>query len=332
MKDEKPIRIGLIGAGTVADYGHLPAISRATDIELVMVADISRSHLKRAREKFGARGTTDYHKLLGTADLDAVSICTPVETHSRIAKDALEAGKHVLCEKPLASNVEDCWSMVEAADATDRVFAVDLHLRLSEDMMAAKDHIEAGRIGSLEILRFIMNWGAHGISGEKGERRAAFMRTGGPMLDNGVHFFDLMYWLSGSEIEKMVVEGQWVEEEYKYPGHVISITRLESGVLALHEMSFVFGHTTKDLPASSRIEIIGSDGVISGGNLFTSEGTQALPVGGKKRFDRVYAEFARCIRSGSQQDSSLATARDGAKATEASLRATRLAMEGKDDG
>jgi predicted dehydrogenase len=329
MVGKETIKIGLIGAGTVADYGHLPAINRLPDLELAMIADISRANLRRAREKFGVKGTLDYTKLLEKSDIDAVSICTPVETHRRIAEDALASGKHVLCEKPLASTAEDCWELVKAVQASDSVFAVDLHLRLSEDMMAAKDHIDAGRIGKLEVLRFIMNWGAHGTRGEKGERRAAFMRTGGPMLDNGVHFFDLMYWLSGSEIESMVVEGQWVEEEYEYPGHVISISRLKSGVLTIHEMSFVYGHTTKDLPASSRIEIIGDDGVISGGNLYTSEGTQSLPVGGRKRFDRVYAEFARCIRSGSQMDSPLATAEDGARATEASLRANQLAMEGR---
>lgn len=80
------------------------------------MADISRSHLRRAREKFGVQGTLDYHKLLSRKDVDAVCICTPVETHRRIAEDALEAGKHVLCEKPLASTIEDSWAIVKAVE------------------------------------------------------------------------------------------------------------------------------------------------------------------------------------------------------------------------
>jgi predicted dehydrogenase len=262
-------------------------------------------------------------------DVEAVSICTPVETHREIAEDALEAGKHVFCEKPLAGTAEDCQAIVEAAKRSSGFLAVDFHLRLSEDMLAAKKHIDSGDIGELQILRFIMNWACHGIHGAAGERRARFMKAGGPMLDNGVHFFDLALWLSGSDIVRMAAEGQWVEPQYEYPGHVVSMSRLKSGVLALVEMSFVFAHTTKDLPASSRMEIVGSDGVIASGNLYTPQGQTQLPAGGKKRFDRVYAEFLGCVRSGELEGSPLATAQDGAKATEASLQAIELATRAR---
>jgi myo-inositol 2-dehydrogenase/D-chiro-inositol 1-dehydrogenase len=252
-----------------------------------------------------------------------------VETHRQIAEDALAADKHVFCEKPLAGTVEDCQAIAESARNAGTVFGIDFHLRLSEDMAAAKRHIEKGEIGKLEILRFVMNWGCHGVHGAKGERRANFMRTGGPMLDNGVHFFDLVRWLSGSEIVHMTAEGQWVENEYEYPGHVVSVSRLGSGVLALVEMSFVYGHTTKDMPASSRMEMIGSEGVIADGRVYTPAGEILLPQGGRKRFDRIYEEFLGCVRSGTQKGSPLASADDGARATEASLEAIRIAMEGR---
>jgi predicted dehydrogenase len=323
------IKLGLIGAGTVADYGHLPAIAASPAAELVIVADISRQNLRRAREKLGVRGTLDYHKLLAMEQIEAVSICTPVDTHRQIAEDALAAGKHVFCEKPLAATEADCDAIVKAAGDSDRVFAVDFHLRLSEDMLASKKHIDVGDIGDLEVLRFVMNWGCHGTQGGAGRRRASFMKTGGPMLDNGVHFFDLARWLSGAEIESMTAQGQWVEEEFEYPGHVISTSRLSSGVLALIEMSFVYGHTTRDLPASSRMEIIGSRGVIADGRVYTPEGHTPLPRGGKKRFDRIYAEFLRCVQEGTMSGSTLAGAVDGARATQASLKAIALAMESR---
>ncbi len=323
------VKLGLVGAGTVADYGHLPAIAASPAVELLMVADISRQNLKRARDKFGVKGTLDYRKLLAMEEIDAVSICTPVDTHREIAEAALAAGKHVFCEKPLAPTDADCEAIVRAARESDRVFAVDFHLRLSEDMLAAKRHIDDGEIGSLQVLRFVMNWGCHGTQGEAGRRRASFMRSGGPMLDNGVHFFDLTRWLSAAEIDSMMAKGQWVEEEFEYPGHVISTSRLTSGVLALVEMSFVYGHTTKDLPASSRMEIIGSRGVVADGRVYTADGHTPIPRGGKKRFDRIYAEFLRCVRQGTMSGSPIAGAIDGARATQASLKAISLAMEGR---
>ena len=326
---QRKVRMALIGAGTVANYGHLPAMTRNPDIELVGVADLSKYRLAKVKEKFGVPGSTDYHKFLRMEDLDAVSICTPVDSHRIIAEESLKAGKHVFCEKPLASTIQDCWTIVDTVRETGLVFAVDLHLRLSDDIIAVKKHLSAGDLGRLEILRFVMNWACHGTKGKMGRRRAAFMRVGGPIVDNGVHFFDLVRWLSGSEIGKMWSEGQWVEEEFEYPGHVISVSRLESGVLALVEMSFVFGHKTKDLPSSSRIEVIGSEGVVTNGILYTPKGHLQLPSSSGKRFDRAYAEFVSCVRKGSMEKSPLAGAYDGAKATEAALRALEIAVKNK---
>ena len=329
---EDVIGIGLIGAGTVAGYGHLPAIAARDDTRLVMIADISERNLKTACEKYGAEGTLDYEELLDRDDIDAISICTPVDTHREIAEAALEAGKPVFCEKPLASTVEDCWAIVDAEKRTGGFLAVDFHLRLSEDIVETKRHIESGDIGELEVLRFIMNWGCHGIRGEEGRRRARFMRTGGPILDNGVHFLDLARYLSGLEITDIGSEGQWVEPQFRYPGHVICTTRLNKSVLCLVEMSYVYGHTTKDQPSSSRIEIIGSDGAIADGKVYTPEGSTQLPIARGKRFDRIYDEFLRIVRTGDHWGSPIATAEDGAKATEAALEALRLAMEGKPTG
>lgn len=324
------VRFGLIGAGTVADYGHLPALSSMPEAELVLVADVSKENLARASEKFGVSGTSDYHELLERSDIEAVSICTPVETHRRIAVDAAKAGKAVLCEKPLANTAEDAQAIVEAVKETGVIFAVDYHLRVTETYMAVKSAIDSGKIGRLEVMRFVLNWGCHGIKGPMGERRANFMRTGGPMLDNGVHFFDLVHWYSGSEVDEIVAEGQWVEPEFEYPGHVIALARMKSGALAMLEMSFVYGHTTKDKPNADAHEVIGSDGVIDGKRIYTREGFEQLPASEEgKRFDRVYGELIRCIRCGSMEGSPLAKAEDGAKAAEAAIRAVEAAMSRK---
>jgi predicted dehydrogenase len=322
-----PIGWGLIGAGTVANYGHLPAITSSPDVELLLVADISQPNLARACDKFGVAGVADYRQLLAREDIQAVSICTPAETHREIAEAALAAGKAVLCEKPLAATVADARAVAEAASRAGAIFAVDFHLRLTQRSQAIKAALRRGDIGEVAVMRFVMNWACHGVEGEAGARRARFMEAGGPMLDNGVHFFDLAAWYSEAQVAGVVAEGQWVEPQFEFPGHVVALARMSSGALAMVEMSFVYGHTTPTLPATGAHQILGTDGVITDTEIHTRRGAEPLPeVKEAKRFDRVYAEVARCFRAGTMADSPLATAEDGARATEASIAAVEDAL------
>ena len=111
----------------------------------------------------------------------------------------------MLCEKPLAATPEDAQAIADAADRAGAVFAVDFHLRLTQRCLAVKEALDRGDIGDLQVMRFVMNWACHGVEGEAGARRARFMEVGGPMLDNGVHFFDLVRWYSGAEVASIVL-------------------------------------------------------------------------------------------------------------------------------
>ena len=323
-----PVRFGLIGAGTVADYGHMPALTSLPDTELVLVADISEANLARAKDRFGVEGVLDYRALLARDDIEAVSICTPADAHREIAEAAITAGEAVLCEKPLAHTIADVRAIADAARRAGCIFAVDLHRRMTKRCQAVREAVARGEIGELQIMRFVMDWACHGIEGPDGERRARFMRVGGPMLDNGVHFFDSVRWYSGAEVASVVAQGQWVEPQFEFPGHVVALARMTNGVLAMVEMSFVYGHTVPAdaRPSISNEELIGADGVITSSHIYNHRGATPLPPEQGKQFSAVYAEFARCVRADTMEASPLATAEDGAQATEASLAAIEDAM------
>ena len=114
------LRIGIIGCGGIANGKHMPALSKLKDVEMVAFCDIVEERAQKAAKEYGAEGAqvfTDYRELL-KLDLDVVNVLTPNKSHSPITVDALEAGKHVMCEKPMAINTEEAMKMVEAAKRT----------------------------------------------------------------------------------------------------------------------------------------------------------------------------------------------------------------------
>ena len=118
------IRFGLIGCGRVAPR-HAQSLTQLKQTDLVAVADIRPARAARFAEEFHATAYADAHELLARADVDAVSICVPSGLHAQLAIDALEAGKHVLVEKPVALSLEDADRMIAAAARTGRIHPID---------------------------------------------------------------------------------------------------------------------------------------------------------------------------------------------------------------
>ena len=120
---EKKFRIGIIGCGGIANSKHMPSLSKQPDVELVAFCDIVEERAQKALEQYGAEGAkayTDYKELLKDETIDIVHVCTPNREHSFITVDALEAGKHVMCEKPMAINGEEAQKMLDAAARTGK--------------------------------------------------------------------------------------------------------------------------------------------------------------------------------------------------------------------
>lgn len=342
----KKISIGLIGGGTVAQYGHLPAIAKTPVLSLAAVADPNPATRAQVAARYGAPAFADYRDLLKRPEIRAVSICTPVPTHYAIAAAALKAGVHVFCEKPLADSPQRCRHLVALAKKHQRLLAVNFEFRFDEDARVMQACLASGELGKLQVMRFVYNWSAHGARGPAAARRAAFMQNGGGSMDCGVHYLDLARFLSGSEFKTVSAMGQWVEPQFRYPGHILIQARMKSGVLAHIEASFVYTHRSRARTFFMHHEIIGERGLVSwmarppdpewrtvprrshiSGELqiLTAQRTQVKSVQFAKQFDATYAEWAQCLRRGTMQGARLATGEDGARAAACMWRALTLA-------
>ncbi|MDO4888663.1 MAG: Gfo/Idh/MocA family oxidoreductase [Actinomycetaceae bacterium] len=204
------IRVGIIGCGKIAQVRHIPEYLAHDGTQIA--AYFSRTH-SRAQELAGRYGGTAYARLadlLADESIDAVSICTANAVHAEHAIAALEAGKHVLCEKPMATTIEDCQAMLEAAATAGKVLMIDQNQRLAPAHRKAKELVEAGVIG--DVLTFRTTFGHGGpetwsINPGAGtwffDAKAAAM---GALADLGVHKTDLIQYLLGAKVAEVTAK------------------------------------------------------------------------------------------------------------------------------
>ena len=204
--EEKKFRIGIIGCGGIANSKHMPSLSKQPDVELVAFCDLIEERARKAREDFGAEGAkayTDYKDLLRDESIDIVHVCTPNREHSFITVDALEAGKHVMCEKPMAINGEEAQKMLDAARRTGKKLTIGYQNRYRPDSWYLKRACDAGELGEIYYAkahalrrRGVPTWGVFIDEYEQG---------GGPLIDIGTHALDLTLWMMDNYRPKLVV-------------------------------------------------------------------------------------------------------------------------------
>ncbi len=148
------IRIGLIGAGIIGHYDADAAL-KVVGVELVAVCDLYTGRLEFAKEKWGKDmfTTRDYREVLEREDIDAVLICTPDHWHQRISIDALNAGKHVYCEKPMVHKIEEGKAIIDAQKESKKVFQVGSQRASALAVLEAKKVLESGMIGELTYIQ-----------------------------------------------------------------------------------------------------------------------------------------------------------------------------------
>lgn len=199
------LKAGIIGCGGIANNKHLPAIKKVDRMEMVAFCDIIPERAKETAREFGtenARVYTDYKELL-TEDLDVVYVCTPNRTHSFITVDALNSGKHVLCEKPMVITYEEGKKMLEASQKTGKLLTIGYQNRYRPDSRFLKAECEAGRLGEVYYAkakalrrRAVPTWGVFLNEDEQG---------GGPLVDIGTHALDLTLWMMDNYKPKYAV-------------------------------------------------------------------------------------------------------------------------------
>lgn len=187
------IRAGVIGVG-VGEY-HIRGYEAHPAAEVVALADVNPVRLAEAGAAHGiTRLYTDYQAMLAQPDIDVISVALPNALHAPVAIAALDAGKHVLCEKPLALNATEAQAIVDHAHAASRQLMVCFNYRMRPDARWLKAALAAGRLGDVYAAKagWLRNTGIPGANTWFTRRE---MSGGGPLIDLGVHMLDLTLWL-----------------------------------------------------------------------------------------------------------------------------------------
>lgn len=186
----KTFRVAFIGAGTIVKFGHIPNFQRLPNVETVAVCDVNEARAKELAASTNVPAAfTDYKAMLAEVKPDITVIATPNIFHKPMAIDALNAGSHVLCEKPLALTYADAVAMFDTAKANARVLTVGTHYRWSDPVQMAKAHANAGFFGKIYAARTIWHRRS-GIPGYGSWFTNKELAGGGGLLDIGVHALD----------------------------------------------------------------------------------------------------------------------------------------------
>lgn len=193
-----PLRVGVIGAGAIAAVGHIPGLQKLEGVEVSAVCDKDVVRSREVAESSGIPGFyRDHRQMLADGVVDAVTVAVPNALHAPVALDALRAGKHVLCEKPLATSLADAGAMVEAAEEGGLLLGTNMHYRLAAEMQALKGAVAEGLLGEARYahVRFLRNRDIPGF-GSWFTRKE--LSGGGVLMDVGAHMLDLVLWLLDS--------------------------------------------------------------------------------------------------------------------------------------
>jgi len=204
---DKKFRIGIIGCGGIANGKHMPNLAKLPDkCEMVAFCDIVEERAVKAAEKYGtpdAKVYTDYKELIKDETIDICHVCTPNREHSFITIDCLDAGKHVMCEKPMAKTYAEAKAMVEAAKRNGKKLTIGYQNRQCKENLFAHETCANGELGEIYYgkavalrRRAVPTWGVFLNEEEQG---------GGPLIDIGTHALDLTLWCMNNYEPRMVV-------------------------------------------------------------------------------------------------------------------------------
>lgn len=245
-------KIGLVGSGRIAQ-SYLAAFRNLDGVELKAMADTNPETLKAAVEAFPCQGYSNHRELLGKEALDGVVICTPPSLHAEIAVDFLDAGVHVLCEKPVAIRTEDVRTMLGAADKSGRQLMMASKFRYVKDISSARALIQAGILG--QVVHF-ENTFSTWLDVTRRWNSDAAVAGGGVLIDNGTHSVDIARYMLGPVVSVLAIHGPQIQPiKVEDTSHLIF--RNASGVVGAVDVSW-------SLPKEkeSYIEVFGTEGLL----------------------------------------------------------------------
>jgi UDP-N-acetylglucosamine 3-dehydrogenase len=229
------LKVAVIGCGSIARHRHLVEYNAHAGVEITAVCDIVGERANEMAEKYNARSYTSYEELLANESVDAVSVCLPNALHAPVSIAALNAGCHVLCEKPMATSREEANEMIEAAEKNNKKLMIAHNQRFVSSHVKARKLIESGEVGKIYSFRTAFGhggpegWSVDGKESWFFKKDEAFI---GAMGDLGVHKADLLRYLLGEEfvevagfVETSAKEGTDVDD------NAVCVLKTESGTI-----------------------------------------------------------------------------------------------------
>ncbi|WEK51675.1 MAG: Gfo/Idh/MocA family oxidoreductase [Candidatus Kaistia colombiensis] len=325
MTSSRKIRFGVVGAGLWGSF-HCKTLSAIDGAELAAVCDLDPARVADMQKQFGAAKTySDYKQLLADPDIDAVTVATPDFAHGDIVLAAIQAGKHVMSEKPLATTLAEAEAIAEAADRSGRKVMVDFHNRVSPAIVALRDTIAAGDIGlplhgaarlsnTLFVPFELLSWASKSSA----------------LWFLGSHSVDALRFVMGSEVRRvqaMVRRGYLASRGVDTADVHVAVLEFENGAVISLENSWVLPN---DLPniVDFKIEIVGDKGMVqveptqagpfrkfTGPGLRTADLFGVTPAAGGRIGGFVMEAIARFIDAVATDAPVIADTRDGLQVT-----------------
>ena len=249
------VRVGIIGCGGIANGKHMPSLSKVAEAEMVAFCDIIIERAEEAAKKYGkgeAKVYNDYKELLKDKSIDVIHVCTPNISHSEISVAALEAGKHVMCEKPMAKTVEGAKAMLAAAKKSGKKLTIGYQNRQNNEVAYLKKLCDDGVLGDIYYgkavairRRAVPTWGVF-LDKEK--------QGGGPLIDIGTHALDITLWtmnnyevasVSGNVHYKLNSKenaanafGSWDPKKFTVEDSAFGFVKMKNGATIIVESSW----------------------------------------------------------------------------------------------
>ena len=270
----KRVRLGIIGCGGIANGKHFPSLSKLKDVELVAFCDIELYKAENAAKKYGAESAevyTDYRELLKDKSIDVIHVLTPNISHAEISIASMEAGKHVLCEKPMAKTSAEASEMVKVSKRTGKKLTIGYDNRFRSDSQHLHKVTSRGDLGEIYFAkahairrRAVPTWGVF-LDEEK--------QGGGPLIDIGTHALDLTLWMMDNYKPKSVMGniyhvlgknenaanawGPWDPKKFKVEDSAFAFITMQNGATITLEASWALNTLDVD---EAKCSLSGSKG------------------------------------------------------------------------
>lgn len=228
------LRVGVIGCGSIARHRHLPEYADNHRVKIVAVCDVVPERAKETADKYDAVAFNDYKALLADQNIDAVSVCLPNNLHAPVTIAALRAGKHVLCEKPMAVSSKEAQDMIDAAQAAGKLLMIGHNQRFAPAHVKAKEILHSGKLGAVLTFRTTFShggpegWSIDGAQSWFFRKEEALV---GAMGDLGVHKADLMRWLLEDEIVSVGAHIATLEKEGTVEDNAVCTLAMRTGAI-----------------------------------------------------------------------------------------------------